>query len=368
MRNYQLDEVMKNPDAPLPESVRIIKEDDIDQLKSVETSEELNDVHHHFTLYYGNEIPKMQNAIRERKKFAIREEKQRKRRQMIADAIANGEDPPVDEDSDPEVEVETDDTLRQAVKSGSYALCQKAGLDGFAKKFGLTPEQYAENLRDNYQRHEVDQDPTEPIVTALDFRSPMYDDPEEILKAVQIMVAIQLAREPLVRKCVREMYMERAKISVRPTKKGIKEIDENHPIYAMKYLKDKPVNELVGDQFLKLSIAEQDKLIEISFSDHFEGNTSDNYVDEMKQLYHRDEFSKNVQDWNALRVGAAEMALSRMVIPDMKKELRSNLMAESKEFVLRTCCRKMYNWIKVAPYRVSLIVFFYIKGVSSTTD
>lgn len=101
------------------------------------------------------------------------------------------------------------------------------------------------------------------------------------------MVAIQIAREPLVRESVRKMYKEKAKISVRPTKKGIKLIDENHPIWTMKYLKDKPVRDLVGDQYLKLSMAQEDKLITISFSDQIEGNTTNNYVEQMKQLYYR---------------------------------------------------------------------------------
>lgn len=45
------------------------------------------------------------------------------------------------------------------------------------------------------------------------------------------MVAKQISRDPLVRRCVREAYFERAKLNVKPTKKGIKEIDENHPCY-----------------------------------------------------------------------------------------------------------------------------------------
>jgi transcription elongation factor SPT6 len=57
-----------------------------------------------------------------------------------------------------------------------------------------------------------------------------------------------------------------------------------------------------------------------------------------------------VQDWNALRVGSVEMALTKMVIPDLKKELHSILLNEAKECVMRSCARKMYNWIKVMPY------------------
>lgn len=42
-------------------------------------------------------------------------------------------------------------------------------IDGLAKKFGLTPEQFGENLRDNYQRHEVEQYPVEPKEVASDY-------------------------------------------------------------------------------------------------------------------------------------------------------------------------------------------------------
>ena len=350
MRNYQLDEIMKDPDAPLADNVRVIKEEDIDRLKSVQTNEELNDVHHHFMLYYSHMIQPMQEAVRQKEKIAKEQARIQKRKQQLMEAEENGEEPPPEDDMDVEDKTTNDEILKQAIRTGPYTICRKAGLDSMAKKFGLSPEHFAENLRDNYQRHEVDQEPVEPSTVAAEFCCPQFSTPEEVLKASQLMVAFQLAREPLVRKCVREMYMERAKITVRPTKKGIKEIDENHRIYTMKYLKDKPVRDLVGDQFLKLAMAEDEKLITMTFSDTIEGNTSSNYVDEMKQLYYRDEFSKNVQDWNALRVSSVEMALNRMVIPDLKKELRVNLLTESKECVMKACCRKMYNWIKVAPY------------------
>lgn len=61
----------------------------------------------------------------------------------------------------------------------------------------------------------------------------------------------------------------------------------------------------------------------------------------------QDEFSKNVQDWNALRMECVERALTKSIIPDLRQELKSILLAEAKECVLRACCRKFYNWIKV---------------------
>jgi hypothetical protein len=51
-----------------------------------------------------------------------------------------------------------------------------------AKKFGLTPEQFGENLRDSYQRHETEQFPAEPMELAKDYvcrQDPQRPHPEE---------------------------------------------------------------------------------------------------------------------------------------------------------------------------------------------
>ena len=40
---------------------------------------------------------------------------------------------------------------------------QDYNLDTLAKRFGLTPEQFGENLRDNYVRNEVEQYPADPV-------------------------------------------------------------------------------------------------------------------------------------------------------------------------------------------------------------
>lgn len=47
------------------------------------------------------------------------------------------------------------------------------------------------------------------------------------------MVSCQISREPLIRKCLRETFFDRAKMNIVPTKRGIKEIDENHSCYAL---------------------------------------------------------------------------------------------------------------------------------------
>jgi transcription elongation factor SPT6 len=236
----------------------------------------------------------------------------------------------------------------------------KAGLDGLLRKYGLSPQQFAENLRDNYQRHEVEQYPSEPLDAALDYVSPKFPTPAEVIKATNYMMAVQIGREPLVRQCVREAFFERARIDVVPTKQGLKEIDENHILYPFKFVKHKPVRELSEDQYLRLANGEQDKLITVTILTGIEGATTLSYADEVKQLFQRDEFSKLVQDWNELRNQVVDVALNKIVFPALVKELKSKLMNEAREFVLRSCCQQLYNWLKVIIIYILQIKIKYI--------
>lgn len=343
MQGYQCDQILQeDPDKLLPDHIRPISDNDLLRLKEVQTPEELRDVYQHFLLHYSQDVPEMQEATRRKKK----------KEAAAAAAAENGESAPEKEagadDSDGEAQ-----KLKHPVRKRLFDICRDSGLDDLAKKFGLTPEQFGENLRDNYQRHEVDQFPVEPLVAAADFVSKRFPTAEEALKAARYMVAVQISMDPLVRRCIRETFFERAKISISPTKKGLKEIDENHPCFPSKYLKNKPVRDLEGESFLNMSLAEKEGLLRISIV--MDGNSRSNagsYLDEIKQLYYRDEFSNNVQEWNNQRCEALSYALNKLLYPTFEKELKVQLLNESQDGIVKACCRKLYNWLKVAPYHV----------------
>ena len=61
---------------------------------------------------------------------------------------------------------------KQANRKVFFTVCQEAGLTSLASKFGLTPEQFGENLRDNYQRHETELHSVEPEEVAQDYVQP----------------------------------------------------------------------------------------------------------------------------------------------------------------------------------------------------
>lgn len=43
-------------------------------------------------------------------------------------------------------------------------------------------------------------------------------------------------------------------------------LDDSHPCFSMKYIRNKPVRELKGEEFLKLIQAESERLIEMKIT------------------------------------------------------------------------------------------------------
>uniref|UniRef100_A0A2K6FY10 Transcription elongation factor SPT6 n=1 Tax=Propithecus coquereli TaxID=379532 RepID=A0A2K6FY10_PROCO len=340
MQAYQYEQISADPDKPLADGIRALDTTDMERLKDVQSMDELKDVYNHFLLYYGRDIPKMQNAAKASRKKLKRVREEGDEEEALGLVLLG-------EQRGPE--------LKQASRRDMYTICQSAGLDGLAKKFGLTPEQFGENLRDSYQRHETEQFPAEPLELAKDYVCSQFPTPEAVLEGARYMVALQIAREPLVRQVLRQTFQERAKLNIIPTKKGRKDVDEAHYAYSFKYLKNKPVKELRDDQFLKIVLAEDEGLLTIDISIDMKGvegyGNDQTYFEEIKQFYYRDEFSHQVQEWNRQRTMAIERALQQFLYVQMAKELKNKLLVEAKEYVIKACSRKLYNWLRVAPYR-----------------
>lgn len=49
----------------------------------------------------------------------------------------------------------------------------------------------------------------------------------------------------------------------------------------------------------------------------------------------KDEFAATVEAWNELRAEAVTIALTKIVMPELRRELQAVLLQESKEYVLK---------------------------------
>ncbi|XP_040577453.1 transcription elongation factor SPT6 [Lepeophtheirus salmonis] len=361
MQNWQGEQLVADMDKPIPEGMRILSNEDLQNIDNIESYEELKDMDLFFKLYYSKDLEAMQIAIKQKRREAREAKRSNRKKKTKIITNEDGEEIQVTDEESPVLDSEdsgTDDQdlLRQASKNDPYSICRKYGLIGMSKRFGLTPEQFAENLRDGYQRHDLDQEPSEPLEVAAEYVNQKFKDPNDVLKAVKFVVATQLSREPEVRRVTREIFNERATICVAPTKKGLTEIDESHYCYSMKYLKNKLVRNLSGTQWLNLTAAEDQKLITITIATEIpslSGNKQRNHLEEAKELYKHDGFSKHVTEWNNLRAECIETTFKEIIYPVLRQELRIRLTREAKDGVLRQCKNKMYDYLKTAKYTVS---------------
>lgn len=354
MQDYQIQKIINQNDEDNDTSQysRVINEKDIVSAKQCQSFDDLKDCWLNFQLYYGSDIPLMKQEQQQnssiKKRLAIESQENAGEGNEIVTA------PNDDEDIQNKLS-----SLKLAQRKNMYVVCRESKIIQLVRKFGLSPDQLGENMRDNYTRHHVNKCESEPLKLASELISNRFPTPEQVVKAAIYMAACQISSDPLVRKCVRQVYFERANLHVKPTKKGRKEIDENHPCYAYKYLKNKPVVDLVKDQYLQIHIAQQSGLLEVKFTiDPIDKNgnrhssSNQSYFEEIKQLYEIDEYSKIVQLWNDIRNEALKQALENFLYPQLEKELKSKLVQECQEKCIKSCCKKLYDWLKIAPYRI----------------
>ncbi|KAF5398777.1 Transcription elongation factor SPT6 [Paragonimus heterotremus] len=210
---------------------------------------------------------------------------------------------------------------------------------------------FAENVQDQYLRHDVDQCPMLPLDAAGDFLSPQFPTASSALSAARYMLAFQISREPFVRRMMRQMFQLQAVISVHPTPRGIKEIDESHPLRSIKYLNSKPVADLMGSPlFLHLHNASRDKLINYEVHVPAEQIRGLSLVDELQRFFHQDEFSSLVQAWNEQRSLVLKQAAEEFIFPTLIRELRDKMLESSQQAILGMCAKNLFNYLQVAPY------------------
>ncbi len=75
-------------------------------------------------------------------------------------------------------------------------------------------------------------------------------------------------------------------------------------------------------------------------------------IDKLKAAFHKDEFSYNVEQWNALRDQVIEEMCVKHLWPEFEKELRGRLLREAKTYVFEECAARLRNVLNRAPYSV----------------
>ncbi|KAF4550345.1 Transcription elongation factor spt6-like protein [Elsinoe fawcettii] len=218
------------------------------------------------------------------------------------------------------------------------------------RAFGITADAVAQNALKAGKRvytedpSERPEDMADGLVDANDG----FHTGTSVMSAAKQMYAEEMAMSPRMRKLTRQTFYTDGVFDCTRTEKGLRRIDEEHPFYEFKYLKNQEFGRLVRDPdlFLRMLKAEEDGLIEITLRLQSPRRLRDLLYEQIES----DNVSEAADAWNKLRrevVDNSLQRLSRLIVKGCKESLRTECEAKIAEK-----CRNEYaNKLDQAPFK-----------------
>lgn len=220
------------------------------------------------------------------------------------------------------------------------------------RAFGITADAFAQNALKKEGRRQYTEDPAErPDEMAnsdavLD--PPEYSSGSQCLRAAKAMFAEEIFLNPKMRKVMRQAYYTNGVIECFRTEKGLRKIDEQHPYYEFKYLRNQQLGDIARQPglFLRMLRAEEEGLVEVRVR-------LLNYDNFKKRLYadlESDNFSEVADAWNRERRSALDLALSKLD-KIMARGVKENMKTECENHVAKACREDAAKKFDQAPYK-----------------
>uniref|UniRef100_A0A914PGG8 Uncharacterized protein n=1 Tax=Panagrolaimus davidi TaxID=227884 RepID=A0A914PGG8_9BILA len=199
-----------HPDLPL----RPITSKDLFTIDDAGSNEEISDFSYLFQSYYGRFLASMTQW----------------------EAVTKANDP---EKANEEIETFLPQ-FKMLARNSLLETVSRERIHVFVEGFGVTLEKYTERL--------------------VEWAFPA---PQSVIDFSVRYFALMISRQPEFRNHIRLMFRLAASVSVWPTKKGRDASSDSMSIWPMRYLKDKPVSDFTGEEFVIIHKAKQDGLIEM---------------------------------------------------------------------------------------------------------
>jgi transcription elongation factor SPT6 len=239
-------------------------------------------------------------------------------------------------------------TKKPGSKASLFDRIRKGKAYNFVRAYGLSPDQLAQNILHKENRKTAEDDQQYPVELSDNLVDSDFPSGEQVRYAARQMYAEELYANPRMKNYVRSHYYHMGMISCRRTEKGLRKIDESHPLYEVKYL----INHTIADVarqpeiYLKMMRAEEEGLIEVKLS-------LENRERFMKQLYEEcesDNYSERADEWKKEREKAIDLALSKLE-KVIAKGVKESLRTACQEEVLQACRDEYSKRLDQAPYK-----------------
>ncbi|KAG8068194.1 hypothetical protein GUJ93_ZPchr0005g15226 [Zizania palustris] len=251
----------------------------------------------------------------------------------------------------PPGEGEEEGQFKRPKRKSLYSICHKAGLWEVANQFGRSAEQLGHHLTLTKipEAGELDSGKDSPEKVAANFICAMFETPQDVLRGARHMAAVEIGCEPIVRKHIRSIFMNKAVVSTSPTPEGNLIIDPYHQLSGVKWLRDKPLNKFADAQWLLIQKAEEEKLLKVTIK--LPEDAKKELMSEARENYLSDCVSKSAQLWDEQRKMILDDAFFNFLLPSMEKEARSLLTAKAKNWLNMEYGKQLWNKVSIAPWK-----------------
>lgn len=237
---------------------------------------------------------------------------------------------------------------RKAATKTFYERVRSSRAYSLVRAFGITADAFAENALKEGRRQYIDDPPERPDEMADNALDSNFTNGSHAMKAARAMFAEELTMSPKMRKVIRQAFYMSGVIHCYRTDKGLKKIDEYHPYYELKYLRNQQLSDIARrpELFLRMLKAEEEGLVEVKVE-------FQNFDAFKKRLYagiQSDNFSEVADAWNKERRDALDMALGRLE-RIMSKGVKDNVKTECENHVAKECREAFSLRLDQAPYK-----------------
>lgn len=250
-----------------------------------------------------------------------------------------------------------------------YERIRKSKIYGLVQAFGITADAFAQNALKKEGRRQYTEDPTERPDDLADSERildpPDYSSGRQCLRAAKAMFAEEIFLSPKMRKVMRQAYYTNGVIECFRTDKGLRKIDEQHPYYEFKYLRNQQLSDIARqpDLFLRMLAAEEDGCVDVKVRlQNYEGFRARLYKD-----IESDNFSEIADAWNRERRDVLDEALAKLD-KIMARGVKENLKSECEHQVAKICREEFLKKLDQAPYKPKGMVLGTIPRVLALTN
>ena len=241
------------------------------------------------------------------------------------------------------------DLKRPGGRTALYERVRKSKAYKMVRVFGISPDRLAQNaLKISGNKVSSEDDSSLPIDLADSLTDGEFATGDQVINAARQMYAEELFNSPRMRRLFRENFYRHGLISSVRTEKGLRKIDESHPYYEIKYLRDQTIGDLAQrpELFLKMMKAEEDGLVEVQLS----LSNEKRFRQDLFIEFASENFSDHADAWNSERQKVLDLAffkLEKIIVKGVKDSVRT----ACQEELLKTCREEYFKRLDQAPLK-----------------